>query len=66
VSKLLRVCLVLKIVLMLYQYPLHLNLSETPFTYGIYRAQKLFLFIWTTATIGINARVNDTLWITYL
>jgi hypothetical protein len=40
---------------------MRLNFSETPFTYGIYRAQRLLLFIQTTATLGINDRVSETL-----
>jgi hypothetical protein len=35
-SELLRVCLVLKIVLMAYRFPICLNFSEIPFAYGIY------------------------------
>jgi hypothetical protein len=49
---------------MLYQFPTHFNFSETPITYWIYRAQRLFLFIWMTATLGINNSVNETLGIT--
>jgi hypothetical protein len=32
-----RVCLVLKIVFMLYRFAMHLNFSETPLKYRIYR-----------------------------
>jgi hypothetical protein len=41
-SELLMACLVLKIVLMLYQFPTCLNFSETTFTYGIYREFRGF------------------------
>jgi hypothetical protein len=41
-----------------------LNFSEIPFTYRIYRAQKLLLFIRTTAALGNNVRVNENLRIT--
>jgi hypothetical protein len=53
-SKLLRVCLVLEIVLVLYQFHICLNFSETPFRFVIYTAQRLYLFIWTSTTLGIN------------
>jgi hypothetical protein len=53
-SELLRVCLVLKIVLMLHQFPILLNFSETPLhTWNILTAQRPFLFI-STATLGIT------------
>jgi hypothetical protein len=32
--------------------------------WNIHRAQRLFLFIQTTGTLGINGRVNETLGIT--
>jgi hypothetical protein len=32
--------------------------------WDIHRAQRLFFCIWTTATLGINDRVNETLGIT--
>jgi hypothetical protein len=61
----LRVCLDSKIILMLNQFPMHLNFSETPFTHGIYaRVQRLLLFIQATVTLGINDWVNETFWIT--
>jgi hypothetical protein len=41
-SELLRVCLVLKIVLMSYRFPIRLNFSATPFTYGIYTDPRGF------------------------
>jgi hypothetical protein len=41
-----------------------LNFSETPFTYGIYTNQRLFLCVRATATFGINSQVNETLGIT--
>jgi hypothetical protein len=65
-SELVRLYLVLKIFLMLYRFPTRLKFSETFFTYGIYvhRAQGLLFFIQTTATLGINDRVNETLGIT--
>jgi hypothetical protein len=57
-SELLRVCLVLKIILMFYPFPILLTFSET------HRAHRLLLFIQMTATLGINNRVNETLKIT--
>jgi hypothetical protein len=41
-GELLSVCLVLKIALMLFRFPICLNLSEAPFTRGIYT--ELFSF----------------------
>jgi hypothetical protein len=41
-----------------------LNFSETPFTCGTNRAQRLLLFIQMAATLGINDGVNETLGIT--
>jgi hypothetical protein len=42
-----------------------LNFSETPFTCGIYAEPiGFFLFIQTTATLGINDRVKEILGIT--
>jgi hypothetical protein len=62
-SELLRVCFVLKIVLM-HRFPIRLNFSETPFTYGIYsdprgfcplfRRLLSFEFITVNETLGIN------------
>jgi hypothetical protein len=43
---------------------MRLNFSETPFTYGIHRAQRLLLFIQTTAALGINDRADEALRIT--
>jgi hypothetical protein len=62
-SELLRVCLVFKIVLMLHRFPIRLNLN-TLHIWDIHRAQSLLLFIQTTANLGINNRVNETLGIT--
>jgi hypothetical protein len=52
----------------------HPNVISIPYTFelpwnnlhirDIHRAQRLFLFIQTTATLGINDRVNETLGIT--
>jgi hypothetical protein len=58
-SELLRVRLVLKILQLLYKFPIHLNFSETPFTCGMYTEPRRF--IWITATLGINNRVSETL-----
>jgi hypothetical protein len=41
-SELLRVCLVLKIILMLYRFTIRLNFSETLFKYGIYTKPRSF------------------------
>jgi hypothetical protein len=42
-----------------YRFPIRLNFSETPFTYG-----GLFFFARTIATLGINNRASETLGIT--
>jgi hypothetical protein len=49
---------------MLYQFRIHFNICETPFTYGLYTVQRLFLFIRPTATLGINNQVSESLGIT--
>jgi hypothetical protein len=54
-SELLEVCLVLMNNLMLY---IHLNSSETLFTYG---SPVLLLSASTTAALGVDKRVNKTL-----
>jgi hypothetical protein len=59
-----RVCLLLKIVVMLYRFSICLNFSETPFTYWIYTEPRCFYFAWATAALGINNRVSETLEIT--
>jgi hypothetical protein len=49
-SELLRMCLVLKIVLLLSWFPIWLNISETPLhIWDIHRAKRLFLIVWITA-----------------
>jgi hypothetical protein len=40
ISEIQRMCLVMKIVPMLYQFPKCSNFSETPFTYGIYTVAR--------------------------
>jgi hypothetical protein len=55
--------LVLVIVQMLYRFPIHLNFSETHFTYGLYTEPKGFSTLFRRL-LGINKRVNDTLKIT--
>jgi hypothetical protein len=41
-NELLRLCLVLNIILILYRFPIRLNFSETPFTYGIHTEPRGF------------------------
>jgi hypothetical protein len=60
-SELPRVCLVLNIVQMLYRFPMRLNFSETLHIWDIHRSQRLFFFIRTIGTLGINNWVNETL-----
>jgi hypothetical protein len=40
---------------------MHLNSSDTHFKCRIHRTQKLYLFIRTTAALGINTGVNKIL-----
>jgi hypothetical protein len=61
VRNILRVCLVLKIVLVIYQFPTCLNVSETSLTCEIYTAQRLFLFVQMVAAIGIINQAIETL-----
>jgi hypothetical protein len=53
--------LALKLFLMLYQFLIHLNFSETTFTYWIYRPHRYFLSVPMTPALGVNSQVNETL-----
>jgi hypothetical protein len=45
---------------MLYRFPIPVNISETPITcWDSHRAQRLLLFIQTTATLETNGRANE-------
>jgi hypothetical protein len=63
-SEFLGVYVVLKIILLLYQFPIHFNFSETSFTYWMYTAQRVFLFIWMIATLGLINQISEAMGIT--